>query len=241
MCPGAYTGMGEYERRRTIRTPPTFALLAPLVNEGAGRLPLCVSPIDTAADSGYTGFQKEVIPMKKNDIVSWLKLLATPVLLMILVLILVIHPDSASVLAAQILGWVLLAAGVGFGVSAIAGHFGTVGKVLSAIGCFAVGAWLLRNPLMLAAALGRLVGILLAVRGIRDLLDASQRHMGLLSAVITLLLGVVLIALPMTTSRVVISLCGVLVIAVGAGILVDRVKIRRRLQEPDDPSIIDAL
>ena len=94
---------------------------------------------------------------------------------------------------------------------------------------------------MLAAALGRLVGILLAVRGIRDLLDASQRHMGLLSAVITLLLGVVLIALPMTTSRVVISLCGVLVIAVGAGILVDRVKIRRRLQEPDDPSIIDAL
>lgn len=179
--------------------------------------------------------------MKKNDIVSWLKLLATPVLLMVLGLILVIHPDSASVLAAQILGWVLLAAGVGFGVSAIAGHFGTVGKVLSAIGCFAVGAWLLRNPLMLAAGLGRLVGILLAVRGIRDLLDASQRHMGLLSAVITLLLGLVLIALPMTTSRVVISLCGVLVIAVGAGILVDRVKIRRRLQEPDDPSIIDAL
>ena len=41
--------------------------------------------------------------MKKNDIVSWLKLLATPVLLMVLGLILVIHPDSASVLAAQIL------------------------------------------------------------------------------------------------------------------------------------------
>lgn len=179
--------------------------------------------------------------MKKNDILSWLKLIATPVLLIVLGLILLIHPDSASVLAAQILGWVLLAAAVGFGVSAIAGHFGTVGKVLSAIGCFAVGLWLLRNPLMLAAGLGRLVGILLAVRGVRDLLDAAQWHLGMLSAVTTLLLGIVLIALPMTTSRVVISLCGLLVVAVGLAILADRVRNRRRLQEPDDPNIIDAL
>ena len=179
--------------------------------------------------------------MKKNDILSWLKLIATPVLLMVLGLILLIHPDSASVLAAQILGWALLAAGVGFGVSAVAGHFGTVGKVLSSIGCFAVGLWLLRNPLMLAAGLGRLVGILLAVRGIRDLLDAAQRHFGMLSAIVILLLGVVLIALPMTTSRVVISLCGLLVVAVGAAILADRMRNRRRLQEPDDPNIIDAL
>ena len=179
--------------------------------------------------------------MKKNDILDWLKLLATPALLVVLGLILLIHPDSASALAAQILGWMLLAAGVGFGVSAIAVHFGTLGKVLSAIGCFAVGLWLLRNPLLLAAGLGRLVGILLAVRGVRDLLDASRLHFGILPAIITLLLGVVLIALPMTTSRVVISLCGLLVVAVGIAILIERVKNRRRLNEPDDPNIIDAL
>ena len=151
----------------------------------------------------------------KDTILSVIRLIATPVLLMVLGLILLIHPDSASALVAQILGWVLLIAGVVFAVSAIAGHFDTLGKVLSAVCCFAVGAWLLRNPLMLAAGLGRLAGILLVVRGIQDILNASRYHYGILPAVITTVLGAVLIALPMTTSRVVISLCGLLVLIVG--------------------------
>ena len=148
----------------------------------------------------------------KDTILSVIRLIATPVLLMVLGLILLIHPDSASALVAQILGWVLVIAGVVFAVSAIAGHFDTLGKVLSAVCCFAVGAWLLRNPLMLAAGLGRLAGILLVVRGIQDILNASRYHYGILPAVITTVLGAVLIALPMTTSRVVISLCGLLVL-----------------------------
>ena len=162
------------------------------------------------------------------------------VLLMVLGLILLIHPDSASALVAQILGWVLVIAGVVFAVSAIAGHFDTLGKVLSAVCCFAVGAWLLRNPLMLAAGLGRLAGILLVVRGIQDILNASRYHYGILPAVITTILGAVLIALPMTTSRVVISLCGLLVLIVGVAILVDRLK-NRRPKEPAESDIIDAL
>ena len=178
--------------------------------------------------------------MKKDNILSLLQLIATPVLLMVLGLILLIHPDSASALAAQILGWVLLAAGVVFAVSAIAGHYGTVGKVLSAVGCFAVGMWLLRNPLLLAAGLGRLAGILLVIRGIRDILDAARRRCGLLSAIVTTVLGAVLIALPMTTSRVVIGLCGLLVLIVGVAILVDRLR-TRRLKEPPASNIIDAL
>ena len=80
------------------------------------------------------------------------------------------------------------------------------------------------QPLMLAAGLGRLAGILLVVRGIQDILNASRYHYGILPAVITTVLGAVLIALPMTTSRVVISLCGLLVLIVGIAILVDRLK-----------------
>jgi len=76
----------------------------------------------------------------KDTILSVIRLIATPVLLMVLGLILLIHPDSASALVAQILGWVLVIAGVVFAVSAIAGHFDTLGKVLSAVCCFAVGA-----------------------------------------------------------------------------------------------------
>ena len=49
-----------------------------------------------------------------------------------------------------------------------------------------------------------------------------------------------LIALPMTTSRVVISLCGLLVLIVGVAILVDRLR-NRRPKEPSESDIIDAL
>ena len=220
-----------------------FLFSAPIKREGVVRVGQCprfpLSPIDTAPDSGYTEFQRGDSIMK-DTILSVIRLIATPVLLMVLGLILLIHPDSASALVAQILGWGLLIAGAVFAVSAIAGHFDTVGKVLSAVCCFAVGAWLLRNPLMLAAGLGRLAGILLVVRGIQDILNASRYHYGILPAVITTILGAVLIALPMTTSRVVISLCGLLVLIVGVAILVDRLR-NRRPKEPSESDIIDAL
>ena len=178
--------------------------------------------------------------MKKNDILSFLKMIATPVLLMLLGLILIIHPDSASALAAKILGWALVAVGVGFGIAAVASPVGTAGKVLSAIACLALGIWLVRNPLMLAAGLGRFVGILLAIRGVRDIGEASRSHNGMLPAIVTTVLGAVLIALPMTTSRVVLGLCGLLVLIVGIAMLADRLK-KRRLLPPNDDNIIDAL
>lgn len=176
--------------------------------------------------------------MKKNQILSLLKLVATPVMIILLGLILVIHPDSASALASKIIGWVLIAGGICFGVAAVAGPGGMVGKVLSAVACFVLGIWLLKNPLLLASGIGRLVGIIMAVRGVRDILDGGKTN--LLSAIITIALGVVLIALPMTTSRVVLTLCGILVMVVGIGMLADRLK-TRRLNPPDDDNIIDAL
>lgn len=176
----------------------------------------------------------------KDTILSVIRLIATPVLLMVLGLILLIHPDSASALVAQILGWVLLIAGVVFAVSAIAGHFDTVGKVLSAVCCFAVGAWLLRNPLMLAAGLGRLAGILLVRPGCSGhserqpvpLRHSSRRHYHGSGR------GADRSA--HATSRFVMSLCGLLVLIVGIAILVDRLK-NRRPKEPSESDIIDAL
>ena len=100
-----------------------FLFSAPIKREGVVRVGQCprfpLSPIDTAPDSGYTEFQRGDSIMK-DTILSVIRLIATPVLLMVLGLILLIHPDSASALVAQILGWVLLIAGVVFAVSAIA-------------------------------------------------------------------------------------------------------------------------
>lgn len=179
--------------------------------------------------------------MKKQDISGWIRLLLTPVMLIVLGLILAVNPDSASALIARIFGWLLLIAAGVLAVLAVVDRVGMVGKVLSACLCLAAGIWLLRNPLMLAAGIGRVAGVLLIVRGVQDILDGAGWHRGLLAAVLTIVIGAVLIAMPMTTSRVVLLLCGIALIAAGVGMLAFRVKLRRHLKEPDDPNIIDAL
>lgn len=176
--------------------------------------------------------------MKKHDLRSLLSLLASPVLLMLLGVILLFNPDSAPALVSRVLGWCIFLAGIGFGVSAMVRSSGTAWKVIAAIACLSLGGWLIRHPLAMAAGIGRLLGILLLIRGGRDIFQKNGGLWGLVTAV----LGLVLILLPMTTSRLVFSACGLVMAAAGVLMLLDRLR-RRRLEpgEPDDPNIIDAL
>lgn len=179
--------------------------------------------------------------MKKNDIFTLVSRLLSPVLLMVLGFVLLVNPDSASVLIAKVIGWVAVIAGVVFGISALGSRGGTAGKVVGAVVCLTIGGWLLGNPLALAAGIGRLVGIVLLIRGIQDIADAGRQRHGMALAVVSALLGAVLLFLPMTTSRVVFSLCGLVVLIIGIAMLVDRLKQQKRLAEPEKPDVIDAL
>lgn len=179
--------------------------------------------------------------MKKHDILSLVYQLASPVALMVLGLVLIVSPDTASVLVAKLLGWGMFAVGLGFGVAAVVSREGTVGKVLGAAICIGIGGFLLRNPLVLAAGIGRLLGILLILRGGRDVVLSRRRGHGRVLAVVVTLVGVVLTVLPLTTSRLVFSLCGVVVLLIGAAMLLDRLRDRRYLDGGSDPNIIDAL
>ncbi len=179
--------------------------------------------------------------MDKRTGMALLRRFMTPVVLIVLGLVLVLSPDSASALIAKVLGWILLATGIGFGVAALTGPSRGLGKLLPALVFLGAGMWLLQNPLVLAAGIGRLVGILLLLRGLGDLLDARKQHRGVALPVITILLGVVLAALPMTTSRFVLSACGLVVLGVGVAVLIDRLRDQQRLDGPEDPNIIDAL
>ena len=181
---------------------------------------------------------KEVNLMKKNEILSLLYQLASPVALIVLGVILLLNPDSASVLIAKLLGWGIFLTGIGFGISGIVGRNGTAGKILAAIFCLGIGGGLLKSPLLLAANIGRFIGILLLLRGGRDFFRSSRREGKALSAVLAVL-GIVLIVLPMTTSRVVFSLCGLVVLIVGIVMLIGRLRGRRCLDKGDN--IIDAL
>lgn len=178
--------------------------------------------------------------MKKRDILSLLYQLASPIALMVLGLVLLVSPDSASAMIARLLGWLMTLTGIGIGLWAIIDRRNAVGKGIMAVGCACIGGWLLANPLLLAAWIGRLLGILILLRGGRDVFLARSRGHGQTLALITLAVGIVLIVLPMTTSRLVFRLLGLVIALIGAAMLLDRLKDRRYL-DAGDSDIIDAL
>ena len=172
--------------------------------------------------------------MKKNSFMDLFRRLASPVAVILLGLLLVVNPDSASVLIARIVGWILTIVGIGFGVAAIIDRDRAIRKGITAVFFACLGGSLSANPLVLAAFIGRIIGLLIAARGIRDLSMGYSRIL----ALITTAVGAVLVVLPMTTSRLVFSACGLVVLLIGIGMLIDRLKHNKHL---DDGNIIDAL
>ena len=176
--------------------------------------------------------------MKKYTVSQWLSLLGMPVLTAVLGLILLVNPDIAVSLVGKILGWVCV-------IGALAFAFGGSGRrnVAGGILLGALGVWMLCNPLFLAKILSRVLGVFLLLRGIQD----GRAHWsgqlrltpGLVFAAATTLIGVVLILVPLATSRLVFSFIGIILICVGAAEGFDRMKGRKLLDGGEDPNIID--
>ena len=162
--------------------------------------------------------------MKKKDMQSMVRLMLTPVLMVILGIVLVVRPDSASALVGKVLGWVLLVVGIGLLVESIAVKELTTSRILFVVVAAALGLWLVRNPLRLAAALGRVAGLLILVRAVQDIINAARWKCGMKYALLSAIIGGLLILLPMTTSRAVWVIVGLLVIAVGVLMAIDRLK-----------------
>lgn len=198
--------------------------------------------VDFPAISRYTYPQKEVNLMKKRDILPLLYQLASPVALMVLGLVLLISPDSASVLISRLLGWAVTVVLVGYAVFTMLNWPEKRGKrLLLLFAGFTASHLLLHSPLLLARNIGRFLGVLIALRGLRDLFLARDRGHGQMLAMLTAVVGIVLVLLPMTASRILFSICGGVLFALGLAMLVDRLKDRRYLDDGGDPNIIDAL
>lgn len=168
--------------------------------------------------------------MKKQEIRSLLSLLALPMGLIVVGVVLIFNPDSASALVSRLMGWGLVIGGVG------TLCFGAYGRLFRGIGMICVGSFFLSNPLTLAAFVGRVIGVLLALRGIREMMQGRDSLLSALMAIV----GVVLALLPMTTSRLVFIGCGVVVFILGLVMLIRRLKANNRLTGGKD-DIIDAL
>ncbi len=176
--------------------------------------------------------------MKKNEILSLLRLLLAPVLVILLGLVLMVNPDTASVLISKLLGALLAILAVGCGIAALVSPRGRAGKVVCAILLAVCGGVLSRNPLWLASFAGRVVGILLVIDGLGDMMEARRREVRFLMPLLVTVMGAILVLLPMTASRLVFSLCGLVVTIIGVLMLLDRIR-KPRLKDGGD--IIDAL
>lgn len=179
--------------------------------------------------------------MKMESFFAKIQLLLTPVLIILLGLVLVFCPDSASALIARVLGWLLGLVAIGFGISALAKPQGRAGKVTCAIVFAVIGGWLGSHPLVLAAWFGRIIGIVLVLDGISDILNSRRQGRRFLLPVIVTVVGAVLVLLPMTVSRLIFTALGIVVLVLGVTMLLDRLRGNRRLKEHDDPNVIDAL
>ena len=84
-------------------------------------------------------------------------------------------------------------------------------------------------------------GIVLLLDGISDIRNNIRQGRGPLMSIVVILVGAVLILMPMTASRLIFSLCGIVVLAIGVVMLLGRLKDNPRLNGPQDPNIIDAL
>ena len=179
--------------------------------------------------------------MHKCNFLYHVKRFAAPVSLLLLGLILTFSPDSATTLLVQILGWLLIAGAAAFAVTAVAVPGGTVSKVIGAVICGVSGLWMVSNPLSLAAWLGRIIGFLLLIQGVQNIIYQKTLRNTIFLPVLTAVVGAVLVVLPMTTSRLVFTIAGIVVLIIGTLMLVDRIRHPSALQEPEDPNIIDAL
>lgn len=165
------------------------------------------------------------------------------VILILIGAVLLVRPDFGSKAVTLTLGWLLVIAG-GIGVassivSRMAFGYGTMGSSMMML---LFGILILSRPLMLASLFGVVLGAYLVFSGLGSFADAGRLRsngqgwiFGMIWGIISVIAGVYLIISPMTSSRLVMSVAGIMMIVCGAGSIVTHVKLARFLEEQQNP------
>lgn len=164
-----------------------------------------------------------LIIMSKMNYKKLFRLEIGSVLLIILGIVLLLKPDFGSAAIGTIFGWFLVGGGiVGFVIGFLSWPGLGLGEIVISGALLATGVYLLNHPMVLASLLGILLGILLASQGLGALRDALRikRHggyfkLGLILGIGMVALGIFLIFSPLTTSRFVMTVAGIIMIVCG--------------------------
>lgn len=162
----------------------------------------------------------------------WLK----PALTTLMGLILILRPDTLTSAIGVTAGFLVALLGAGLLISFLFGHTRDGLRLAGAIILMVLGFSVIKSPLSLTSQLGRFVGILLVLQSVRELsgqFSLRSKAMSIVSGVV----GLVLMLVPVTSSRLIISGCGVVVLLMGGGMLLERWK---NPPKPVKEDIIDA-
>ena len=182
-------------------------------------------PVDECAPAEYDGDKKGEI-LRKNNISKHLAQARWgSIALIVLGLVLLLFPDFGSSTVAVILAWVLMIGGsAGLLIGVLSWPVFGFGTMIGSGLVLAAGIYILRHPLSLASILGVLLGVLLTAQGLGALGDALRLRRGgglwvpgLVLSILTMVFGLILIFSPLTSSRIVMTVVGLVLIVFGAG------------------------
>lgn len=187
--------------------------------------------------------------MKNFDLKDFLRTEFGSIAMIVFGGVLLFNPDFGSAALSSVLGWGLVASGaIGLLVSILSRpRLSNSAIIVSAI-ILVLGIYLLDHPLMLAKVLGIALGAILLKFGLGNWMEAKAvqkaggPYLGLLFFSTAMnVIGITLILFPMSTSRVVMTLAGVFLIATGIGNIINHQRIKGYIDGHDyNPSIIDA-
>ena len=140
--------------------------------------------------------------MKNVNWKAFLSLAALPLVQLLLGAVLLLNPDGALAAIFRIIGWLLVAVALVLAISLAMDRVRSPSRVIGALVCGICGALLLRNPLILAASTGKILGLLLIIRALAGMVQGGKvsgtpgRHA--LGELPELIVGAFLLLSPMT-------------------------------------------
>ena len=152
-------------------------------------------------------------------------------------LVLTFNPEGATVLVTKFVGWALVAIFAIKLIKLAVGdrlHWGRDAFYSGA--CMCIGVILLAKPMIIANLIGRTIGIILMVWGLSAIKDGHSK----LTAAITFAAGLVLVCIPASLTNALLTLCGIIMVAIALMNILSRIKERKRIEGREDPNIIDA-
>ena len=175
--------------------------------------------------------------MKRSfNIQPWLK----PVLTCVLGLVLIFRPGSLTTSIAWAVGVLIALAGAGKLVRFFTDHspkmdfLGLCGAVILLV----LGFSIMGKPVRLERQIGLVIGIVLLLQGIRGFANPYALHEKATS-IACCVMGVLLMFLPLVVSRLAVILCGIVVLLIGIGMVLDLLMWNKFTGSSGDDDIID--